>query len=145
MTQLKVVIHSLDGKLVKGTTQDFNQNRPIFHLTPTGAGDAIEVAMSDIKAVYFVKDFEGNAARKGVPGFGETPPQGKKIAVLFSDGELLCGTTLSYTPGRQGFFIFPADIGSNNLRVYAVSANVEDVKVGPMAENFAKKHLGKAA
>jgi hypothetical protein len=65
--------------------------------------------------------------------------QGKKVAVLFKDGELLCGYTLTYVPGRDGFFMFPADGDTNNLRVYVVNASTAEVKTGPEAEALAQR------
>lgn len=44
------------------------------------------------------------------------------------DGEVLVSSTLGYDPKRQGFFIFPADPKSNNIRVYAVSSGVKKVR-----------------
>jgi len=55
-------------------------------------------------------------------------PSGQKVEVTFRDGEVLIGSTLGYDPKRQGFFIFPADPQSNNIRVYAVSSFVEKVR-----------------
>jgi len=48
--------------------------------------------------------------------------------VTFADGETLAGSTLGYDPNRQGFFVFPVDPTSNNVRVYAVTAAVKGVR-----------------
>ena len=37
------------------------------------------------------------------------PLSGRKIKVLFKDGETIVGTTQGYQPGRPGFFLVPAD------------------------------------
>ena len=68
--------------------------------------------------------------------------QGRKIAVRFPDGELLCGYTLTWSAERKGFFVSPADSESNNVRVYVVTAAAAEVKVGPAAEQLAQKVLG---
>ena len=52
----------------------------------------------------------------------------------FKDAELVCGYSLSYSPDRDGFFMFPADAGSNNLRVFVVTAAAMTVRAGPSAE-----------
>jgi len=44
------------------------------------------------------------------------------------DGERLIGYTLGYDPRRPGFFLFPADPRSNNLRIIVVSAAVSAVQ-----------------
>jgi hypothetical protein len=144
----KVVVHSLTGKLLKGTTQDFFPNRPTFHVIPADGGAAMEVRVKQLKAVFFVKDFVGNRARRDVRGFISAPSetaQGKKLAVRFKDGELLCGYSLSYSPERDGFFMFPADGGSNNMRVFVVTSATAEVKAGPAADVLAQRVLGENA
>ncbi|MGH7267802.1 MAG: DUF6982 domain-containing protein [Candidatus Rokuibacteriota bacterium] len=42
--------------------------------------------------------------------------------------DALVGYTLGYDPARAGFFLFPADPQSNNLRVFAVTAAVRRVR-----------------
>lgn len=138
----KVVVHYLNGRLVKGTTQDFFPNRPLFHIQPLGGAAAEEVRARDLKAVFFVKDYEGNQTRRDLRGFVAAPAetsQGKKIAVRFKDGELLCGYSLSYSPERIGFFMFPADPGSNNMRVFVVKTATQEVKAGPAADGLAQR------
>jgi hypothetical protein len=39
------------------------------------------------------------------------------------------GTTHGYQPGRKGFFLFPADETSNNVRVYIYEDSTESVEV----------------
>jgi hypothetical protein len=138
----KVVVHYLNGRILKGTTQDFFPNRALFHLQPLERGTAEEVRIKDLKAVFFVKAYEGNGARRDLRGFVAAPAetsQGKKIAVQFRDGELLCGYSLSYSPERLGFFIFPADPGSNNLRAFVIKTATRDVKAGPAADTLAQQ------
>ncbi len=141
----RVVVHFTDGKLLKGTTQDFFPNRPSFHLQPADGTGAVDVRCKTLKGVFFVKDFAGNARRRDLRGFlaaaGETV-HGKKIAVRFKDGELLCGYSLSYMPDRDGFFMFPSDSRSNNIRIYVINAATVEVKAGPAADVLAKKVLG---
>ena len=138
----RVVARFADGKVLKGSTQDFFPNRPSFHLIPADGGASVEIRCKQLKALFFVKTFEGNKARKDVRGFVAAPPetaQGKKIAVRFRDNELLCGYSLSYTPDREGFFVFPADAGGNNTRVYVVTGACAEVKAGPAAEILAQR------
>ena len=141
----RVVARFSDGKVLKGTTQDFFPNRPSFHLLPADGSAAIEIRCKQLKALFFVKTFEGDRRRKDVRGFISAPAetaQGKKIAVRFKDGEIICGYSLSYTSDREGFFIFPADGGSNNLRAYVVTVGTTEVKAGPAAEEMAHRLLG---
>jgi uncharacterized protein DUF6982 len=140
----RVVAHFLGGRLIKGTTQDFFPNRASFHLQPADGSPTVEVRCKTLKALFFVKEYAGDAKRRDLRGFiagpGETA-QGRKMAVRFKDGELLCGYSLSYLPDREGFFMFPADSGSNNLRIYVLATATVEVKAGPAADVLAQKAL----
>jgi len=131
MEPIKVVVRYVDGRVVKGTTQDFFPNKDRFHLRSdtTASEEPAEVLIRDLKAVFFVKDFDGK------PGYNERKEynngdkaQGRKVEILFVDGEKLVGSTLGYDPNRLGFFLFPVDPESNNMRVFAVTAAVKSVR-----------------
>lgn len=139
----KVVVRFTDGRVLKGTTQDFSPMRPQFHLHEV-EGNVTTVATKMLKAIFFVRDLQGDRARQDTAGFLAAPPEtgaGKKIAVRFKDGELLCGYTTSWTPDRPGFFLSPADPTTNNVRVYVVTVAASDVKAGPAADALASKWL----
>ena len=139
----QVVVHYVGGRLLKGTTIDFNLLQPKFHVAPAAGGPTVEVLCREMKALFFVKSLEGRSGgprlRRGFDAPRSVNAQGKKVAVLFKDGELLCGYTLTYVPGRDGFFMFPADGDTNNLRVYVVNASTAEVKTGPEAEALAQR------
>ncbi len=63
---------------------------------------------------------------------------GKKIGVVFVDGEMLAGYTHSYSPSNPGFFVTPVDPRSNNIRVFVVRDSVKEVKLGARAEEMVK-------
>jgi hypothetical protein len=117
-----------DGRLIKGYTNDFFPNKPLFHvrsLDSDPADKGVEVSVKELKAVFFVKDFAGNAAYNEEKNFPEGQrPTGRKVEVTFSDGEVLVGFTLGYDPNRPGFFGAPSDAQSNNLRVFVISGAV---------------------
>jgi hypothetical protein len=48
--------------------------------------------------------------------------------VKFSDGESIIGYTLGYSPDRQGFFMTPADVKSNNQRIFVVKSASEKIE-----------------
>ncbi len=140
----RVVAHMADGRILRGATQDFFPNRPLFHLIPADGSPTLQLRARDMKGLFFVRDFVGSPARKDIRGFIAGPQetgQGKKIAVLFKDGELMCGYSLTFMPDREGFILFPSDKGGNNLRVYVVMAATREVKAGPMADTLAARIL----
>jgi len=129
--QNKIVVRYQDGRLKKGYTSDFMPNKDIFHViaadNPTAA-KPVTVNMLELKAVFFVKDFVGNSGYNDKKDFDPIKPvSGRKIKVVFKDGETLVGTTQGYQPGRQGFFVFPADPQSNIERFFVVSLAAKSV------------------
>ena len=85
--------------------------------------------MKDLKAIFMVRDFIGHSLYKERKKYIEGEElSGKKVEVTFKDGEVLVGSTLGYDSKRQGFFIFPVDPKSNNIRIYVVSFAVEKVR-----------------
>jgi hypothetical protein len=125
----KIVARFQDGRLVKGFTNDFLPAKDVFHLVPADSAPGSkpqEVKVFDLKALFFVRDFAGDAGHQGGQDFAK-PPVGRKIKVVFKDGETLLGTTQGYQPGRSGFFILPADAGSNNERCFIVAAATQDI------------------
>jgi hypothetical protein len=127
----KVVVRFADGRIVKGTTADFFPNKDLFHVSVEDAPDGdkpLEVNTQDLKALYFVKDFEGNPQHVEGNLFDPSrPPAGRQIKVVFNDGDVLLGTPPGYHPKRPGFFVVPADASSNNERCYIVAAATKEV------------------
>jgi hypothetical protein len=125
----KIVAHFQTDRVMKGVTADFLPTKDVFHLMPVdsapGAKPA-QVKVSDLKALFFVKDFDGNRDRQRSQEFTR-PAVGRKIRVVFKDGEVLVGTTQGYQPGRPGFFVTPADAGANNERCYIVASAAKEV------------------
>ncbi|MEO0190109.1 MAG: hypothetical protein ABIL70_09825 [candidate division WOR-3 bacterium] len=132
----RVVLHYKNGNVVKGMTHDFVPEKPKFHLVHQD-GNIEEIQTELLKAVFFVKTYEGNKDYQEVKGFSKIDPvtfRGMKIKVTFTDNEVIYGATLGYNKTRKGFFIFPADPDSNNLRIYVVASAVKEVKLGSQAE-----------
>lgn len=136
-----VVARYRNGQVVKGQTSDFFPDRAIFHVVPRGSAQAVPVRTAELKGVFFVRDLLGNRLRhknRRFPSQDEGPQNGRRIAVLFEDGELLVGHSQTYSLERPGFFVFPLDPNGNNLRVYVLRAATKQVKLGPMAEELAR-------
>ncbi|MCX5800844.1 MAG: hypothetical protein NTX17_05590 [Candidatus Eisenbacteria bacterium] len=124
------------GKLLKGYTHDFKPVAETFHLVDQG-GVVHEIKCSDLKAVFFVKSFEGRKEYVEKKRFEEvdcTALRGLKIRLEFSDGEVIRGFSLGYSKDRKGFYITPLDPAGNNERMYVIADALRDVKVGSAAE-----------
>ena len=118
--------------MIKGYTQNFFPNRPVFHVLPMDSASKaapLEIQVRELKAVFFVRDFMGNKNfdERKVLDPGEKI-QGRLIEVTFRDGEALMGSTTGYDPKRPGFFFFPVDPKSNNIKAYILSAAIRGVR-----------------
>ena len=123
MNFLKVVLRFKDGKIYKGSTHNFFPNKTRFHLFlhENPSEHPLEVCFQDLKAVFIVQDFSGK------PGYNEQKkfrPDGKsfgpKMEVTFEDGKTLVGSSLDFSLKKKGFFLFPADPHSNNLKAFVI-------------------------
>lgn len=124
----RVVARFRDGRMVKGVTGDFGPARDFFHVSPEGGGPPVTIRHADLKAVFFVRSYSGNADHEVRNDFevGKSG-MGRKIRVVFADGEVLVGTTQGYQPGRPGFFVVPADPVVNTERCYVLTAATQEI------------------
>lgn len=134
----KAVVKYLDGKILKGSILDFDQNADFFHLDAIetneegGTIGIREVDTPRLKAIFFVNDFAGKPGYKErnefMPG---DEKRGKKISIEFQDGEKLNALSMGFGRERRAFFVNPVDPESNNARILVISANVKDIEVVP--------------
>jgi hypothetical protein len=127
----KVVARYADGRIVKGMTSDFLPAKQAFHVSEVSTAAeqrAREIRMAELKALFFVKDFVGDAQHTERNEFDVSRPSvGRQMSVQFADGEVLVGTTHGYQPNRPGFFLEPADSESNIERCYAMATAIRQV------------------
>lgn len=123
----RLVVRYLDGRVAKGYSSDFYPTKDGFPLRDRGTGDEIEVRFSELKAVFFVKNFDTDGTlrpRDDIERFG----LGRKIRVRFHDGEELVGFSSTYSPDRRTFVLFPGDPDSNSQKVVIASQATERVE-----------------
>ena len=125
----KVVARFNDGRLVRGYTNDFDPSKAHLHvLSDLRDGKSTIILLSDLKALFFVRDFAGDPMRVNDKFFSQTP-SGDRMEVTFRGNEVLVGSTQTYRADGKGFFLQPADPGSNNLRVFVTAAGVQQMRV----------------
>jgi hypothetical protein len=132
----RVVVRFKAGRLLKGYTHDFKPMVDAFHLVDQ-AGSTHTVRCQDLKAVFFVKTFEGDSKYEEKKNFSEVDCaalKGLKVKLTFLDGEMIRGFSLGYGRDRKGFYLIPIDPKSNNDRIYVVTSALRDVKLGSDAE-----------
>jgi len=128
----KVVVRFRDRQIVEGGTYNFKPNGEIFHVTEAhDEKKIIEISMSQLKAIFFVKTLERNKDLRSPEDFSMESFNnviGRKVKITFSDGELMYGIIHGYTPHMKGFFIFPADKESNNKRAFVIRESTAAVE-----------------
>ena len=125
--QNTIVVRFQDKSMLKGTTSDFFPTKDVFHVVENGTGKITVARISEVKAVFFVKTYEGDKDRTDHQNV-ERMGLGKKIMVTFDDGEIILGYATSYSKKAIGFFVFPSDAESNNDRIFVVNAATREVQ-----------------
>jgi hypothetical protein len=126
----RVVVGLADGKRLKGYIFNFSPMRDSFRLFPEPNSPpnlGTDVSLREVKAIFFVKDFAGTRERKDSQQINPGA-HGRKLEVTFRDDEKIAGTTEAYNRQKVGFFMFPGDRESNNVRIFIVNASVREVK-----------------
>jgi hypothetical protein len=140
----KVVLRFLDGTILKGHLEGFSEEAPVISVRAIGAQTSVTVSADTLKAIFFVKTFEGNCRHYEKKSYGLRKSRGNRTFVKFNDGEDMVGFIDGNVPWEKGFFLsgqktnklkgfymLPADEGSNNNRVFVFTAAVRDVTVVP--------------
>jgi len=140
---IKVVFRLRNGELKKGYLKEFSPFLKEAALTDYSSGSIINVSTDEIKAIFFVKSFEGDKEHKEKKSYGAISPKGHRVFIRFKDGEQMVGFLEGDVPwdhgfflskkadGPKGFFLLPVDMFSNNTKIFIVSSSVNDVTVVP--------------
>ncbi len=133
----KVIIRYVDGSLVRGflgpeDEATLQKNETVPFVIQDVSGHSQEVRPSRIKAVFFVKTFEGS------PDYSEfkvftNPPTGKGVwvRIRFGDGEVMEGVASNSlaTYFHLVFSMKPPDPGSNNQTVIVSKRCLKEMQV----------------
>jgi hypothetical protein len=137
----KTVLRFNDGRLLKGYLKGFAPDLDEVRLEEAVTNRIWPVPMEEMKAIFFVRSFEGDRAYKEKKAYGVSKSKGQKVFVKFRDGESLLGFLEGDLPwdkgfflsrqdkGLKGFFLLPVDEEANNIKVFVVSSSVVDVTV----------------
>jgi hypothetical protein len=126
----QVVARYRDGRLVKGISLDLDPAKPTCHVRPAGS-KVVEVKLSELKALFLVKSLDGNSAHDEALTFEANDRRSSgstKIEVVFQDGERLVGFTNRFPPNRALYYVVPADLKSNNIRILVNSEAVKSIR-----------------
>jgi hypothetical protein len=124
VTEQEVVLRFRDGHLTRAfLTRNFT---PLdFAVQAQGVdGDKIQVNISDLKAVFFLKDPRRREAEMQIGARVGEDPQGAPARVEFFDGEIIHGIVHEYRMEDSGFFLYPTSPESNNDKVFVVARSI---------------------
>ncbi len=142
---LKVVARLRDVNTIKGfldvlPVEDFSS---LFLDTPyslppeiplhcVGSEETRSLSLDSLKALFFVKSFEGRKGYREIKFFEKNPPiKGLWVRLKFYDEEYLEGVVRNSVQFLldQGFFLKPPDLQSNNEILYVVKNSLADFRV----------------
>ncbi len=123
----KVVVRTRDGQVIPGFASQDRMRDTLKIITQQGKEQTFHT--EKLKAVFFVKDFQGN------PEYDEIKFLNKQsvssmvwVRVEFFDGEILEGKIPNNMEliSSPGFYLSPSDRDTNNKRVYVVKSSLKD-------------------
>jgi small nuclear ribonucleoprotein (snRNP)-like protein len=138
MDRQKVILRCLDGRVIRGYIDDFSASDERVAVEDESSARQ-EIGVEELKAIFFVRTFEGNRSYAEKKSFLEQVSLGKRVFVKFKDGECMTGYIEGGVPWKRGFFLepkkgagfflLPVDNESNNIKVFVVASSVWDVTV----------------
>ncbi len=123
----KVIVRTRDGEVIPGFANQDRISKTLKIITQQGKEQKFSI--DKLKAVFFVKDFQGN------PEYDEIKFLNKQsvssmvwVRVEFFDGEVLEGKIPNNMEliSSPGFYLSPSDRDTNNKRVYVIKSALKD-------------------
>jgi len=132
----RLVVRYADGRILKGTSYTIDMDSRGFYVDPrdssTDGSQPVFVRFADLKAVFFVRDFEGKYSDK--EQHQEWLPEGHEVTVKFKDNEVIEGYALkTYDDRAPRFHLIPKEPG-NNISVLVERENVARLALGGSLE-----------
>ena len=132
----KVILRFIDGKMLKGFIKDLKLDGDHLFIEDE-TSHQLKVRTKELKAIFYVRRFEGDRSYQERKTFFGTRPNSKRIFIQFKDGENLMGFIEGEIPWQRGFFlesmkekaftVIPVDEDSNNVKILVFTSSVKDV------------------
>jgi hypothetical protein len=127
----KVVIHTREHKIHRGFSKKEFIGDDVRILDESG--DEYTFAVKDLKAIFFVKEFNGDPAYDEVLFLRkEKPRPWLWVHVEFEDGEIIEGrieNNEEIINGTNGFFVWISDEYANSQSVFVVKNSIRKFKI----------------
>ena len=139
MSEKAVLRFQYDSTINKGRLRDFSEIGKEFSIEEHSSGNRLNVRIELLKAIFFVRSFEGNPSCRETKRYGISSEKGRKVYVRFKDKESLPGNPEGEFPWQKGyflsksdndktgFFLIPVDEGCNNRKVFVVGTAIDDI------------------
>ncbi len=143
-TEERVAARFNSGKVLKGWVKDFTADSDMVFLDEAESGMNHIIPINDLKALFFIRTFEGDRDYRDKKAFGvsSSSSKGRKVFIKFKDKESLVGFIDGEVPFQKGFtlvkpdgtedtgfFLAPSDADSNNIKVFVVGSAIENVTI----------------
>jgi len=125
----EVVLRYRDGHLTRCMlTREFTP-LDFAVVAETDDGETLQVNISDLKAIFFLKDPRRREAEMQIGARAGEPPAGAPARVEFFDGEIVHGQVQEYRMENSGFFLYPNSPESNNEMVFVVAGAINTLSL----------------
>ncbi len=138
----RLVVRTREGRTHYGTCLSLNPLSAGFNLETVdrkgiSQGKSAYFSFSDLKAVFYVKSFDGKGIKEDASAAAHHAT-GAPIIVEFADGEIMQGYTMQRVhAGLPRFSFIPRDSNSNNISVLVETAAITGVYT---PEEYKDKH-----
>jgi hypothetical protein len=124
-----VVLRYRDGRATRCTLAEaFAPDADIVEVI-TEDGERTDVEVSDLKAVFFLKNPRQRHREMTLNERAGEEPVGAVAKVEFFDGEIMRGRVQQYSVANRGFYLYPTALESNNERVFVVALALTTVSI----------------
>lgn len=142
------MVRKLDKGLVKGFVEPKGYLASEFDVLDR-EGRVVRIPMSAVKAVFFVRDFDGNPDRAERKVFRSRPRlAGLWVRVTFKDTEVLEGLLPNnlLEVDSLGYMVSSPDVYSNNIRYFVPRTAVTEMEViGVISDGVIRRMSQRAA
>ncbi len=126
----KVIVRTRDGKVISGFANPDRIKKTLKILNQQGKEETF--SMDKLKAVFFVKDFQGDSEYHEIKFLNKQSVSSMIwVRVEFFDGEVMEGKVLNNMEliCSPGFYLSPSDLDTNNNRVYVIKSSLKHFTV----------------
>jgi hypothetical protein len=121
----KIIARTRDGERFRGILADGKSIYRGFLRMRSLEGRDLPLDLKQIKGIFFVRDYEGDAGHLDEKTITTDPDQkGLRVRIRFEDNEMMEGVVENCLDFVQepGFFFWPADTEGNNELIFVVKS-----------------------